>query len=588
MPLDKNMSHEEMVKELMASYEKNGKIGSTKPRDEKHALEIANAVAYNIEESNEVKEIDRKVKEMTLDEMLNKWEEFLSAKEKELGISEIEENPKVKVTLDSGETFETEVDPATSEDELEQQYKAGTEINVGKEGQERKARIKSATLTKQMGEEYEEEYHTCEWCGEEFPESEMRYEKNMGWLCDTCIRAIESRGEELEFDESFDTEYKEAENTLSKYFTNASDIMRVLDSQSEDQGVQGIKETLAKLQKLIDGETYHLSKTFRNTYTVFDTNSNPYLDFFIDDDEKIKFSELDLDESLEDNKYYDIFKNMDLDKEALQHSLKVLKANKKGPISQGQIDAIEKILKEDLENPPAVIENPTDVVSLDIPLLMRLLEWSREQAGEDVDLHVLTENLVEAMKDTEFLTMDDYERLVPCEECNDEEEPMGESFSEDRTDIEQTYGVDLSKNLKFNGLDEVPDEWSEFIEDSNYTFNNVQDLFKQQGYIIERVNEPTIETNYITFKVFKDQMGAKPTGVMEVTRVDLLKNNAYDIAYKIQRELEDRYPSILECDGSCATTSSDMGADQVLPFGKKNKVKKLKSKESNHIPAPRH
>ena len=45
MPLDKNMSHEEMVAELINGYEKTGKIGATKPRDMKHALEIANAVA---------------------------------------------------------------------------------------------------------------------------------------------------------------------------------------------------------------------------------------------------------------------------------------------------------------------------------------------------------------------------------------------------------------------------------------------------------------------------------------------------------------------------------------------------------------
>ena len=37
----------------------------------------------------------------------------------------------------------------------------------------------------------------CTWCGEIFDKSELKEELNLGYLCDGCIRAIESRGEEL-------------------------------------------------------------------------------------------------------------------------------------------------------------------------------------------------------------------------------------------------------------------------------------------------------------------------------------------------------------------------------------------------------
>lgn len=47
MPLNKSMSHSEMVKELIKNYKEDGKIGNTTPRDMKHALEIANAIAYS-------------------------------------------------------------------------------------------------------------------------------------------------------------------------------------------------------------------------------------------------------------------------------------------------------------------------------------------------------------------------------------------------------------------------------------------------------------------------------------------------------------------------------------------------------------
>lgn len=142
MPIDKKMSHDQKVAELIRTYNKTGKIGSTVPKDKKHALEIANAIAYNMEETYKPK--------MKLEEILEGLNNYISEHNAELTI--LEDNPKVKVTLDNGETFETEVDPKTSEDDLKKQYAIGSEINVGRAGQERKARIKSATLTKSVGE----------------------------------------------------------------------------------------------------------------------------------------------------------------------------------------------------------------------------------------------------------------------------------------------------------------------------------------------------------------------------------------------------------------------------------------------------
>ena len=42
-----------------------------------------------------------------------------------------------------------------------------------------------------------EEHFLCIWCEDLFPKSELRKEVNMGYLCDTCIQAIHSRGERL-------------------------------------------------------------------------------------------------------------------------------------------------------------------------------------------------------------------------------------------------------------------------------------------------------------------------------------------------------------------------------------------------------
>lgn len=48
MPIDKSGSHEDIVRELMNAYEKNGKIGNHTPKNKEEALRIANAIAYKV------------------------------------------------------------------------------------------------------------------------------------------------------------------------------------------------------------------------------------------------------------------------------------------------------------------------------------------------------------------------------------------------------------------------------------------------------------------------------------------------------------------------------------------------------------
>lgn len=46
MPIDKRQTHSNIVKELMQSYKRTGKIGNTEPKDSADAERIANAIAY--------------------------------------------------------------------------------------------------------------------------------------------------------------------------------------------------------------------------------------------------------------------------------------------------------------------------------------------------------------------------------------------------------------------------------------------------------------------------------------------------------------------------------------------------------------
>lgn len=56
--------------------------------------------------------------------------------------------------------------------------------------------------------------------------------------------------------------------------------------------------------------------------------------------------------------------------------------------------------------------NKPDVIKLDVPLLIRLLEYAREDAQTDMDLHNVTEKLIAFSTKGNVLTMEYYDAIV--------------------------------------------------------------------------------------------------------------------------------------------------------------------------------
>lgn len=56
--------------------------------------------------------------------------------------------------------------------------------------------------------------------------------------------------------------------------------------------------------------------------------------------------------------------------------------------------------------------NPKDIIKLDVPLFIRLLEYAREDAKTDMDLHKVTENIIMLSEMGEVLTMDQYNDII--------------------------------------------------------------------------------------------------------------------------------------------------------------------------------
>lgn len=90
-------------------------------------------------------------------------------------------------------------------------------------------------------------------------------------------------------------------------------------------------------------------------------------------------------------------------------------------------------------------DNDADVICLDIPLMIRLFEFAREDASGDADLHRIAENMVAIGTELdEVLTMDHYDEIVDVESSGDTTHDKSENRQQDyRRDNNSDNDADL-------------------------------------------------------------------------------------------------------------------------------------------------
>lgn len=74
---------------------------------------------------------------------------------------------------------------------------------------------------------------------------------------------------------------------------------------------------------------------------------------------------------------------------------------------------------------PVTQSNPEDKITVDVPLLIRIMEYAREDAKTDMDLHDVAERLIALSANGNTLTMSDYESIMGSEA--DKQEPVDNS-----------------------------------------------------------------------------------------------------------------------------------------------------------------
>lgn len=69
---------------------------------------------------------------------------------------------------------------------------------------------------------------------------------------------------------------------------------------------------------------------------------------------------------------------------------------------------LTSLLQEIIDGQP----NPQDTITVDVPLFIRLLEYAREDAKDDMDLHSVTQRAIQLSSEGKTLSMGDYNQIV--------------------------------------------------------------------------------------------------------------------------------------------------------------------------------
>ena len=112
---------------------------------------------------------------------------------------------------------------------------------------------------------------------------------------------------------------------------------------------------------------------------------------------------------------------------AFDHFMTQLDEKKDKPssdLTKKEKSAIAKKTKEKNIKEAEGEEDTIDTITMDVPLFIRMLEYAREDASQDLDLHDVTAKAVELNKDMDVLTMDSYDSIVGASEDAPAEEEM--------------------------------------------------------------------------------------------------------------------------------------------------------------------
>ena len=228
-------------------------------------------------------------------------------------------------------------------------------------------------------------------------------------------------------------------------FTTALGQRTISGQEREEGAAKALKigqAIASKLESKYNIEDIDVSDNKNGTVMVFAVSDDfinlpkPSLDEGMSDDEWKAAKEADrLEAHPEKDKIKKIQALMRKEKNSSEKLKETIAVLIKEMLSEKKLTAAEKNKKEDIVKAMAkqgapkdsktyaiatakakkLAENEEDVVdtiTMDVPLFIRMLEYAREDASTDMDLHDVAENAISLNKGKEYLSMEDYNQII--------------------------------------------------------------------------------------------------------------------------------------------------------------------------------
>ena len=183
------------------------------------------------------------------------------------------------------------------------------------------------------------------------------------------------------------------------------------------------------------------------------------------------------------------------------------------------------------------LRSESECLSVDMPLFIRLLEYAKEDAKSDVDLHMVAENLQTICNEGGCADMSDYNKIVPEEAGEDsEEKPLSEAK------IIENYNELFKKFLNNFELKELAETWEKIYPEH---YNALKDtVLYPYANIIEHIlmmkGVISAADGKIVSRPWEEEDDCRGADVAEILNeaVDGISEEDITEAFKAFREVE--------------------------------------------------
>ena len=115
--------------------------------------------------------------------------------------------------------------------------------------------------------------------------------------------------------------------------------------------------------------------------------------------------------------------------------------------------------------------NQEDFITINIPLLIRLLEWAHEECKSDIEIHDLVQNAIKLSLHNDKLEMDSYENLLNFSQLEEDFSKVSKGFRVDKKTEDVYITTSDGREVKFPFT--TNPQYQEFIIGNKYKKANL-------------------------------------------------------------------------------------------------------------------